>query len=260
MRSSWALGAGLAVAAASIALGARGEVGGPEEGPADAEADGQGDAVPNEAAAPDEAGVDAAAVAEAARLVDGGARDAEPASTGFAFALHGGAAFPFGRAKNSALSDVVAYSIPVGVDIGYFITRHLFVGGYFNYGFASNAQTAQSTCPPEAACGAQQFRFGVNAAWRFLPRRVVDPWAGLSFGYDLINLTASDSVGNTISSAPLYGLEIGLHLGVDIRPASFWGFGPYVELSGGHYEWSGSYNLHGWVTPGVRVFTLLSGI
>jgi hypothetical protein len=141
------------------------------------------------------------------------------------------------------------------------LTKNLYVGGYFLYGFASNSNSAQSTCPydPDTSCGASQIRFGAVADWHFRPQQPLDPWAGAGLGYEIVNLVeTSDVDGSTIQSSALDGMLLTLEGGVDYKPAKYFGLGPYVEIATGHY-WSSTTatTMHEWVTFGARLRTNL---
>jgi hypothetical protein len=159
--------------------------------------------------------------------------------------------------KDASFSDVLAYVIPVALDVGYAPTKHLYVGGYFVYGFAAASNTSPTCSAPDTDCGATQFRVGATAQWRFVPEGKLDPWAGLALGYDVVNLTATDdSTGELLESAALHGFDLTLQAGADYKPLSYFGVGPFAELTLGHFAGSSSATtLYGFVTFGVRFRT-----
>jgi hypothetical protein len=186
----------------------------------------------------------------------------EPASdVGLTIGLRGGYSVPFGHGKNTPMTDVVERSIPIGLDVGWFFDRHLYAGASFVYGFASNSVAETSTCPygqPDVSCSASQLHLGLGARWHFLPARAFDPWIGLGFGYDILNLKASDSTGNVVLSASLHGFDFfDVEAGVDYKPRRWFGIGPFVGVSAGHYasDTSPGTTTHGWVTVGLRLRT-----
>jgi hypothetical protein len=137
---------------------------------------------------------------------------------------------------------------------------HLYIGGYFIYGFITDVGNASSTCTdPANTCSANQFRFGATAQWHFRPERALDPWAGAGLGYEVLNLSATDSTGANVSSASLYGFELALQGGLDVKPKSFFGFGPFVEFALAHYfpklSEDPSFAVHAWILVGLRLRT-----
>jgi len=200
------------------------------------------------AAAPQGAAPQAAPAAEAPHT---------PSDVGLSLGLHVGYAVPFGRLKDVSIGDAVSGAIPVGIDVGYILEPRLYIGAYFSYAYAIASSSAASICPvdPNDTCSADWFRFGLVAHWHFLPKGTLDPWAGIALGYEVLNVTESDADGNAVSSAPSHGFELGLQGGVDYKPKSFYGFGPYLELSGGHYWGGDSGPFHGWFGAGLRLRT-----
>lgn len=181
-----------------------------------------------------------------------------PSDVGFAAGLRGSFALPFGTAKTVALSDVVSRAIPLGFEAGYFFDRHLYLGVYVLYGFGSNASGPMSTCPttPDTSCSASQWRFGVMGQWHFVPTRALSPWVGAALGYDIVNLSSTDSSGSTVLAGSLHGMELSLLAGLDFKPLPYLGVGPFAELSVGHYaSETSSTALYEWLAFGVRFRT-----
>ena len=220
-------------------------------------------AVPDDAAPADDAIADAGSDAtdssphaanDAATLTDA---STEPSNTGFAFGLRAGARFPVGRVSSRPIGDVIVSSVPFTADLGYFITAHLYVGLFGTFALATSSSADTTTCPSGADCTARRWQLGALAAWHFRPSSLVDPHIGLGVAYDLVNLTASDSVkGNVVESSALQGIEfLDLHVGIDIRPKPYWGVGPTLDASMGTYASGG--NVHGWLGGGLRLFSVL---
>ena len=197
----------------------------------------------------------APAVDASAPAVDAGVD--EPANVGFAFGLRAGLAFPVGRVNGHPISDVISSSVPFTVDAGYFLTPHLYIGVFGSFAFVTSSSADTTTCPTGADCTARRWRAGATAAWHFRPGERVNPFVGLGVAYDLVNLTATDSVtGDVVESSALQGVELlDAQVGVEFRPRPFWGFGPYVNASTGVY--GPSWNAHGWLGGGLRLFSIL---
>ncbi len=174
------------------------------------------------------------------------------------FGIRAEYAFPFGAAvEGGNLSDVVAGVFLVGGELGYQIVPRLNLLAYFFYGFPSIAGGANSTCSdPTAQCSANMIRFGVVGNYHFTPYKKIDPWVGLSVGWEVLNVSSEDDTGATLQASSLNGLELGALLGVEYRPGANFGLGPYVEGSGGHYfDPAAGSAIHGWFTIGIRVRT-----
>ncbi len=174
---------------------------------------------------------------------------------------------------DNQISDDTHGVIPLWLDIGYWLSSHLMLGGYFVYGVVL-PKTASATdplgggCPRGLDCSASGVRFGLQAQYAFAPHSFVNPWLGLGVGYEWINsqiggeLFGLDFEASTSSS----GLEF-LHLqgGLDTRLAPSFALGPFAAISAMQYtschvELSGEpaacelddAGWHGWVVFGVR--------
>ncbi len=181
--------------------------------------------------------------------------------------LRVGYSIPFGDAYSSPLSDLVTGTIPLWFDLGYRITPSIYVGGEFSYASAIIPLTS-STCPtdPAVQCTGHQFRFGVDGIYHFRPEATLDPWAGLGVGYEILNITATDTdMGVDVASASLHGLVFAhLQGGLDLRANRFIDFGPFLDVSLGQYASTDVFDaqgnvvgqtptaLHGWFTLGLR--------
>jgi hypothetical protein len=185
----------------------------------------------------------------------------EPSEVGFNFGVRAGYSFPFGGAKSIGLHDIVGGAVSFAIDLGYFIDRHIYIGGYFLYGIGTNVAASGITCPlagSDDTCSANVIRLGIVGRYHFRPAESLDPWAGIGFGYDIVNSTESDSDGSTVTQAPNYGFELlNLQTGVDFKPRPFYGIGPYMELSIGHYNNpnGSATQIHEWLTFGLRLRT-----
>jgi hypothetical protein len=244
------------LASLAVAVGARGD----DEHPALVDpSDAEVDAVANDAS--DAATTDAPeAISNDSDASDAAVPPnptAQPSNVGFAFGLRVGVAFPVGRVNNRPISDVLTNAIPVTIDVGYFLDPHLYLGLFGTFAFVTSSSTDTTTCPTSADCTARRWRFGALAAWHFRPRAVLNPFVGVAVAYDLVNLTASDSkTGDVVESSALQGIEfVEVQTGLEIRPQTFWGFGPYVNASAGAY--SSAWNVHGWFGGGLRFFSVL---
>lgn len=237
--------------------------------PADAGTTDAPAAIPADAGASDASPAVPAAVEEvptlrvhpAASTADAGDDDYTPTNVGFSAGIRAGYAIPLGTANGSPLTNVLLAAVPIGIDVGWFFNPHLYVGGYFIYGFGVGANYYNDACSatPDETCIATLLRFGVVAHWHFRPETHFDPWVGAGLGYDIVNTEAEDQAAGTLDqSAALHGFDLTLETGLDYKPLPYLGIGPYAELATGHYSSdSSSTSLHEWVTFGLRVRTNL---
>lgn len=185
-----------------------------------------------------------------------GPQDGGTEYTGLSVGLHGGFAVPGGKAKTTALSDVVKYVVPIGVDVGYYLRPNFYVGAYFLYGFAGTSTSSQDACPSgtDTTCTAQSYKWGIVAEYAFRHKRTWSPWVRGGIGMDVINLTATDSTGAASQSSSLFGVEWAvLSTGIDWKPGYFYGIGPYAELALGDYgKKDGLADPHFFATFGLR--------
>lgn len=200
------------------------------------------------------------AVAADAGTDDGGAPTSSgPPDVGFSVGIRGGYSLPFGTANSGPLDSVVSGSAPIQVDVGWFLSRKLYIGGYFQYGFGINAGTNNDTCSDsDTSCTATLYRVGVVSHWHFRPETAFDPWVGGGLGYEALAVQAqSEDDGSTVEAATLQGFILSGEAGLDFKPLSYVGIGPYVELAAGQYILVESFSPHLWGTLGLRLRTNL---
>jgi len=228
--------------------------------------------------------IDAGAPSDAAPLADASAPDADnaiesvtairppppppptdvpdasytPTNEGFSIGLRGGYSIPTGTAGVLRLTDVVTGVVPIGVDVGYFLNPHLYIGGYFFYGFALGIGNNIPDCTTYT-CSATMLRLGVVAHYHFRPDTTWDPWVGGGLGYDILNTEEDDDTEGVIQqSGSAHGFDLTVETGIDYKPITYVGLGPYVELASGHYSSDiSATSLHEWLTFGIRLRTNL---
>jgi hypothetical protein len=221
----------------------------------------------------------AAAVAiVCAELLGSATADAEGgAPTGIELGLRTGYALPFGDvfgASNggSALSlgDQANGVLPIWVDAGYRFNPNMFVGAFFQYGFAfiNTSKALEGLCSANgASCSGSDIMVGVDFHYHLMPDQTFDPWGGIGVGYEIANESLSEVAAS--SSATYDGFQFfNLQAAVDWTGAApNLGIGPFVMFSLGQYSscsYSGglaafgqgctisSGSLHEWLTIGVR--------
>jgi hypothetical protein len=197
----------------------------------------------------------AASTADAGGAPDGGSNG--PSNLGFAIGLRGGYALPFGNANGVTVRDNVAQgAVPIGVDVGWFFTPHLYVGAAFSYGIGVGIGRLNPTCgDPDIDCSAAMYRLGGVAHWHFLPTEDWDPWVGVGLGYEYLQVTATSQVDGSSSNptSALQGLNVTLEAGLDYKPLRYFGLGPYMEVATGSYiAGTSGFDVHGWGILGAR--------
>jgi outer membrane protein len=181
----------------------------------------------------------------------------EVTPSGPRLALRSGVAVPFGPAytASGALSDTITGYVPLRVDVGYRIARRFYIGAN-----AELATILPNQCPAGASCSGTHIRFGVMAAYHYLPASLVDPWIGVGMGYE--RLTVSRTVDGTTGEISASGLElVDLELGMDLRLWRSFRFGPVVSGALGQYTRIAINGVptsdfdaapHAWVLVGLR--------
>jgi opacity protein-like surface antigen len=191
--------------------------------------------------------------------------------TGFEVGVRVGYAWPFGQVAksgnngNSDLDTLVSGSAPIAFDIGYRVLPQVSVGAFVQYGvgLVSGGTMATAVCDQNSVrCTASDQIFGLEAQYHFVPGGKVDPYVGLGLGYEVFTFDISQ--GNQFVPLTLRGWQLfDLQAGLDYKPASNLGIGPFVTFSLGQY---GDCSLgdaggcsirqqapHEWLTLGARV-------
>ncbi|MDP9000552.1 MAG: hypothetical protein M3O46_10620, partial [Myxococcota bacterium] len=132
---------------------------------------------------------------------------------------------------------------PLWLDGGFRFLSNWYVGGTFNYGFAS---ISDQFAPPSSGsgackqtgvgCSANDIRLGVNAHYHILPDGRFDPWFGVGFGYEWLSISASQ--GTISLSEGVSGWEFAnLQAGLDFRLLNgALGLGPFVTVTFDQYS------------------------
>ena len=228
-------------------------------GSADAAASAPGADAETDASSP--ATADAAADAgTSASESDGGEGDGGwvPSDVGFGIGLRSGYGVPLGMANGSSLYSIAQGIIPIEADAGWFFNPHLYLGGYFLYGFGMGNVLNDECSGLDEECQATLIRFGLAVHYHFRPDTWLDPWAGLGLGYEILNIVQTDTPDATegLSSA-LQSVDVTVEAGLDLKPLKYLGAGPYVELATGPYLGIDNFGMHGWLSFGARFRTNL---
>ena len=151
--------------------------------------------------------------------------------------------------KDYKMSKLVTGQVPIWVDAGYQVTPHVLVGLYGQYGILRTVDLCTD-------CSGRDLRFGAQAQYHVLPAAAVDPWFGLSSGYEI--LTLSDGGQDDT----LRGVEfLNLQGGADFRVAQALSVGPFLSASLAEYSHDSYAShddviqdkaLHTWLTLGAK--------
>ncbi len=203
--------------------------------------------------------------------------------SGLALGLRLGYALPMGKvgvpangaAVNTSkdnLPDGITGMVPIWLDVGYRVNPSIYVGGFFQYGFAFINKDNNQGCNQGASCSAHDVAFGANLHYHILPAAQFDPWIGAGLGYEIL----SASVSGTILGQPLQldqsykGFQfLVLEAGGDFKASPDFAIGPFLNFALGQYSTystSATNNgttqqtdgdltdtgMHEWLTIGVR--------
>jgi hypothetical protein len=181
---------------------------------------------------------------------------------GFSFGLRLAIGFPigqvFGQPPASAstpptannLSDEFALVFPVTADIGYRLTPHWYVGGYFAFGFGT---PPSASCPSGfTECEQYDIRFGVDAKYLNAPTAFVDPWIGAGIGWETADESNCGAAGH--SDGPEF---LNLRAGLDLDLGRHFFGGPEVMFTLASFTDNPGapkgtpITLHDWLTLGI---------
>ncbi|WP_223638789.1 porin family protein [Corallococcus sp. EGB] len=191
----------------------------------------------------------------------------EPKKSGLALGVRGAIGIPVGDSfRDTSLRDTFGTTVAPQVDVSWFFSRQLSLGGYFQYGIGSGPH---DSCSGEnnPSCTSTVLRVGVDLDYHFLPDGFIGPWVGVGVGYEIGKLEAGRGASNTWLKLEGYDLAHA-HLGLDLHLTRSIAVGPYISASVGQYSegavrlgdvetsdnlTSDEKRIHVWVQPGVRV-------
>lgn len=177
----------------------------------------------------------AGALVPAARAEDPDPGAPEPV-VAFTAAARISAAFPMGSVLTDPatgpllISELVALSIPLQVDVGITLHRRWFVGAYVQYAW-SFMQVGQ--CEVGESCSVTGLRVGLQATYAF--RDHGGPWAGLGTGWEW--MFTSISSATFTRKVDVSGWEFGnVQAGWDVEVSPGWKVGPWFSVSVGEFS------------------------
>jgi hypothetical protein len=141
-----------------------------------------------------------------------------------------------------SLRDSSSGALPVTIDLGWRFLPQLYGGLYGSFAPVF-LKTNPLSCPEGFDCNAQDWRFGVQFDFHFVPRSRLDPYVGLGGGYEILRTNVSGGTpvplptgGSAPGHASVYIIDRGwefanLTLGFDARVDRWVGIGPYLSGS-----------------------------
>lgn len=148
------------------------------------------------------------------------------------------------------IKDGVVGQIPLWFDFGARIGGHLFVGGYFSYGFGILGRELSDECDAlqseagafgvDVSCHAQDTRLGLEVLYHLTTpqEQRIDPWFGAGVGYEWFGWGYGLSAGSQHAdvSAMYRGFELlNLQLGVDFPLSPNAAIGPFAAFTLAQY-------------------------
>jgi hypothetical protein len=191
------------------------------------------------------------------------------AGTGFQLGIRTSVQVPKGSlGGGSSFADVLGPRVHMAFDIGSRLSPYFFLGGYvgFSYGLSagdafSAACSATDACGNPVSCTAESLDGGAVAIVTLRPNDLVDPWVGLTLGYELQGLDYAGATGlfSGISPSALGGIDFrirnGDHKGIlSVGPYGGVTFQRYLtgDIGGSSYD-TNAEPFHAWIHFGVRV-------
>jgi hypothetical protein len=158
---------------------------------------------------------------------------------GFSFGLRFDLAYPFGsidaasslatnEASGAGFSTYMGVLFSFAADVGYRLTPHWYLGGYFAAGPSTNPIGSQTNCTGSSQCSLNDIRFGFDAKYLGSPLAHTDPWIGAGFGWEIANISTD------AGAFPSYGPEFfHLRAGLDFRLSQHIYLGPEAMFAMG---------------------------
>ena len=146
--------------------------------------------------------------------------------------------------SGTALADITPGRVPLWVDLGVRLTPALSLASYLEVGAGLPGRGLERECDvyesDDIACEAETgtLRIGFQSQLHLAPGAELDPWVGLTAGYEWmvfqLELDAFDDVSELSHGA--HGFEFGLQGGADYRLSSGAALGPFASIALGRYH------------------------
>jgi hypothetical protein len=166
-------------------------------------------------------------------------------------AVRTGASFPLGRLRSAdehtqtramSMSDLLAWQLPIQVDIGAKVHPHFLVGGYIGFAYghgASGGGGVYAGYPCDTTwneCAALDMRLGFQAQYHGNPDGWVNPWVGYGLGVESLRVHHVENSGACDDTGTATGLEFArVDMGLDVRLSRLLGAGAFVSSAAGDY-------------------------
>jgi len=173
--------------------------------------------------------------ASVARAEYGEPAGSRAAARGFSPGVRFSYAQPLGELVEEVdLDEAVARALKVQLDLDYGLSSAFAVGLYFALGGGFLPKSGQRQCDMLGAdCGIMMIESGLQAAYRLLPDRMIDPWLGANLGLEWVRMK-TEAMGGAEGTFSYLGILFGPSLGVDVQMRGF-AFGPYFSPQFGQY-------------------------
>jgi hypothetical protein len=187
---------------------------------------------------------------------------------GFSFGLRLDVAFPFGSINSPSgttdlsegtaggFSDYFGMLISFTADLGYRLTPHWYIGGYFAAGPTTSPFGSANNCTDSSQCSLNDIRFGFDAKYLGSPSAFVDPWIGAGFGWEIANQSTVDSAGASYGPEFLHvraGLDFRLSRHLFVGPEAMFAMGVFTNGLGVNATSGVDFSaaLHEWLSIGA---------
>jgi hypothetical protein len=178
---------------------------------------------------------------------------------------------PIGSASDQGVLPAISGAVTFGGEVGVRIAHSVFLGGFFHYGVLSTSCIDPPANGVLVSCSGHDIKAGVETMLHFAPRGSIDPWIGVGLGHEWMQVSVSESGGQTRTATQTFdGWNFAdLSLGLDFHVGDSVGVGPYFELTSGSFtsdsasvtgpgaSMAGSTDIssqssHQWFTLGLR--------
>jgi len=144
---------------------------------------------------------------------------------------------PIGSNSDSSLLPGISGAVTFGGEVGVRIAHSVFLGGFFDYGLVGTSCIDPPATGVLVTCSGHDIRAGVETILHLAPRGSIDPWIGVGLGHEWLQVSVSESEGQTgTATQTLDGWNFAdLSLGLDFHVGDSVGIGPYFELTSGSF-------------------------
>lgn len=161
------------------------------------------------------------------------AAEPRPAERGPILSLRAGYGVPAGDTVRGGppVSDVVERKFPLGLELGYRLTRRLWAQLAMEL---APATPAAALCAGGTSCSASDVHLGLQLVVRLLPGARLDPWVSAGAGVEVLYATVRDAArtGPGRTRWSWAGVELPyVEVGADLALSRWLAVGPWASLS-----------------------------